>query len=101
VSPAFNRASLAWPQPHAEWSGFHAFRRKVGDGAQASTHCGRSGGGRLTGTDTLVRCYQQVDEATMLAVVMSAGVLREQALKVGRFYTRSLQPAGIGYSAKS
>jgi hypothetical protein len=55
----------------------------------------------LTGTDTLVRCYQQVDEATMLAVVMSAGVLREQALKVGRFYTRSLQPAGIGYSAKS
>jgi hypothetical protein len=34
--------------------------------------------GGWIGTDTLVRSYQQADEATMLAVVMSAGQLREQ-----------------------
>ena len=34
--------------------------------------------GGWIGTATLPRCYQQADEATMLAVVMSAGQLREQ-----------------------
>jgi hypothetical protein len=37
--------------------------------------------GSWIGTVTLVRCYQQADEATMLAVVMSAGQLREQQAK--------------------
>jgi len=34
--------------------------------------------GAWAGTETLVRCYQQTDDATMLAVVLGAGRLREK-----------------------
>jgi hypothetical protein len=65
--------------PHAEWSGFHAFRRKWATERKHLPTVDVAAAGGWTGTDTLVRCYQQADEATMLAVVMSVGELREQA----------------------
>ena len=34
--------------------------------------------GGWAGTESLVRCYQQADEATILAVVLSGGQLREK-----------------------
>jgi hypothetical protein len=34
--------------------------------------------GGWTGTETLVRCYQQADEATILAVVLGGMHLRER-----------------------
>jgi integrase len=65
--------------PHTEWSGFHAFRRKWATERKHLPTVDVAAAGGWIGTDTLIRCYQQADEATMLAVVMSAGQLREQA----------------------
>jgi integrase len=63
---------------HVEWSGFHVFRRKWATERKHLSAVDVATAGGWAGTETLQRCYQQADEATMLAVVLSGGELRER-----------------------
>ena len=63
---------------HIEWAGFHAFRRKWATERKHLPTVDVAAAGGWIGTDTLVRCYQQADAATMLAVVLGGGELRER-----------------------
>lgn len=63
---------------HVEWAGFHAFRRKWATERKYLSAVDVAAAGGWVGTETLQRCYQQADEATMLAVVLSGGELRER-----------------------
>jgi hypothetical protein len=51
---------------------------EVGDGTETPVRVDVAAAGGWTGTDTLVRCYQQADNATMLAVVLGGGQRREK-----------------------
>lgn len=64
--------------PHVEWAGFHAFRRKWATERKHLPTVDVAAAGGWTGTETLILCYQQADEATMLAVVLGGGLLRER-----------------------
>ncbi len=50
---------------------------QVGHGAEHLPDVDVAAAGGWTETDSLKRCYQQADEATMLRVVLSGGQLRE------------------------
>ena len=63
---------------HVEWAGFHAFRRKWATERKHLPAVDVAAAGGWSGTDTLVRCYQQADDVTMLAVVLGGGELRER-----------------------
>jgi hypothetical protein len=56
----------------------HAFRRKWATERKHLPTVDVAAAGAWAGTETLVRCYQQTDDATMLAVVLGAGRLREK-----------------------
>ena len=64
--------------PHVERGQWHTLRRKGATERKhlPAVHVAAAGG--WTGTETLTRCYQQADEATMLAVVLGGGQLREK-----------------------
>jgi integrase len=64
--------------PHIAWGGYHAFRRKWATERKHLPIVDVAAVGGWAGTETLVRCYQQADEATMLAVVLGATQLRER-----------------------
>ena len=64
--------------PHLERGGWHAFRRKWATERKHLPNVDVAAAGGWAGTETLVRCYQQADDATMLAVVLGAGQRREK-----------------------
>jgi integrase len=64
--------------PHLERGGWHTFRRKWATERKHLPTVDVAAAGGWAGTETLVRCYQQADDATMLAVVLGAGRLREK-----------------------
>jgi hypothetical protein len=64
--------------PDLERGGWHAFRRKWATERKHLPAVDVAAAGRWTGTGTLVRCYQHADDATMLAVVLGGGQLREK-----------------------
>src|SRR6185436_12186169 len=57
---------------------WHAFRRKWATERKHLPTVDVAAAGGWAGTESLVRCYQQTDDATMLAVVLGAGRLREK-----------------------
>jgi hypothetical protein len=63
---------------HVEWAGFHAFRRKWATERKHLPAVDVAAAGGWSGTDTLLRCYQQADDVTMLAVILGGGELRER-----------------------
>jgi hypothetical protein len=56
--------------PHIEWGGFPRFPSKWATERKHLPTVDVTATGGRTGTETLVRCYQQADEATILAVVL-------------------------------
>jgi integrase len=64
--------------PHVERGAWHAFRRKWATERKHLPTVDVAAAGGWAGAETLMRCYQHPDEATMLAVVLGAGQLRER-----------------------
>ncbi len=64
--------------PKQQGSLWHAFRRKWATERKHISAADVARAGGWSSVETLQRCYQQPDEATMLRVVLGAGELREQ-----------------------
>ncbi len=64
--------------PKQDGSLWHAFRRGWATARKGYSLKDTAAAGGWSSTETLLRCYQQADEETMLAVVMGGAELRER-----------------------
>lgn len=64
--------------PKQRGSLWHAFRRGWATARKHFPPKDTVAAGRWSSTKTLLRCYQQADEATMLAVVLGGAELRDR-----------------------
>ena len=74
----FQQAERLAGVPKQQGSLWHAFRRKWATERKHLSAADVARAGGWSSVETLQRCYQQPDEATMLRVVLGAGELREK-----------------------
>jgi len=72
------RAEILAKLPKLDRGLWHAFRQKWATERKHLPTVDVAAAGGWAGTESLIRCYQQADSATMLSVVLGGAQLREK-----------------------